>query len=336
MVQERGDLTPFATVIQALRTGLELTTRHWWLILLPLALDCLLWIGPRLSLADLGRTTLDWWIVQAQQVQPAAPWLQENVLAVLRETVGRLNLLTQLSAPIVGVPVLLNGPTLAQTPWTPPVWPVRDARALLTNWLALTVVGVCLSAFYFSAAARVVHPERFDRRAFVVNLAPAVGRVAGLLLLIVLILSALGLPLFVLVALASLASPAFGLVIALAGSMVLMWGLIFLSFSLYALFYDGVSPLRALRSSLTLVQRHFPWALSLLLGLYLIENLSSTLWLAADDGSWLTLVSLIGHAYIATALVLATFVFYRDRSQLLIATAAPPMRARRPSPPPKP
>jgi hypothetical protein len=33
----------------------------------------------------------------------------------------------------------------------------------------------------------------------------------------------------------------------------------------------------------------------------------------ADDGSWLTLGTITGHAFVSTALIVATFLFYRDR-----------------------
>jgi hypothetical protein len=53
--------------------------------------------------------------------------------------------------------------------------------------------------------------------------------------------------------------------------------------------------------------------ISLLLVVMLVGGGTNQLWRLADDGSWLTMVSIAGHAFVSTGLAAAIFVFYRDR-----------------------
>jgi hypothetical protein len=62
--------------------------------------------------------------------------------------------------------------------------------------------------------------------------------------------------------------------------------------------------------------------MSLLITVLIINSGMNFLWHLADDGSWLTLVSIAGHAFITTALAVAIFVFYRDRVSGKPETAA--------------
>jgi hypothetical protein len=54
-------------------------------------------------------------------------------------------------------------------------------------------------------------------------------------------------------------------------------------------------------------------AVTLMLVILLIGRSVDWLLLLADDGSWLTWFGIWGHAFVSTALLAATFIFYRDR-----------------------
>jgi hypothetical protein len=131
------------------------------------------------------------------------------------------------------------------------------------------------------------------------------------------------LPVALLAGLASLLHPVFGLLVMFSGSVFVVWAVVFLSFTLYALFHDQGSPLLALRHSLLLAAGRMPLLIAFLVTSYLIRSLGNTLWLAADDGSsWLTLVTLFGHAWLGTALVTAAFLFYRNQIHSILAGVA--------------
>ena len=51
MAQKISDQTPpLPGIIATLTTGFEFTTRHVWLIIIPIVLDIFYWLGPRLNI----------------------------------------------------------------------------------------------------------------------------------------------------------------------------------------------------------------------------------------------------------------------------------------------
>jgi hypothetical protein len=53
------------------------------------------------------------------------------------------------------------------------------------------------------------------------------------------------------------------------------------------------------------------------LSVFILSRGLDILWSAPESGSWLALVGFTGHAFITTALLAASFVYYRDMSDWL-------------------
>ena len=103
----------------------------------------------------------------------------------------------------------------------------------------------------------------------------------------------------------------------------MLWLVIYLFFAPHGLVLHGRSLIQAASESMRLVRVHMFSVLGLLLAVFVIRNLLGMLLLLADDGSWLTLAGILGHAFVMTSLVTATFIFYRDRYRLLFAEVKP-------------
>src|SRR3990172_1066803 len=132
---------PMIGVLAALGRGFDRIAAHPVLILPPLVLDGVLWLGPHLSVERLFR------LAAAELVAPLAadPGWQERAGA-LRETLlqfgSRFNLLSLLSTFPVGIPSVMSGSLPAASPLGPPfALQVDGAGAILAVWLFLTVVG---------------------------------------------------------------------------------------------------------------------------------------------------------------------------------------------------
>ena len=94
-------------VISTIAAGFDLITSHLWLIMLPVLLDLLFWLGPRLGIATLMKQNLS---LLSDQEMFAAFAEQAATLA------PSINVLTMLSFPVIGVPALMTGPTPEKTP----------------------------------------------------------------------------------------------------------------------------------------------------------------------------------------------------------------------------
>jgi hypothetical protein len=70
----------------------------------------------------------------------------------------------------------------------------------------------------------------------------------------------------------------------------------------------------AIVTSLRMVRHYLRPTITLIIVVLLISWGTKLLWRMADSGTWLTLVSLVGNAFISTALACAVFIYYRDRS----------------------
>jgi hypothetical protein len=99
---------------------------------------------------------------------------------------------------------------------------------------------------------------------------------------------------------------------------VLLFGFVFVAITLVlavpAIVFRGRPVLSAVKDSIQLVYNNMMPTLNMFLLVILISTGTNLLWRLADDGSWLTLVSIAGHAFVNTALVTAIFIYYRDRS----------------------
>jgi hypothetical protein len=59
------------------------------------------------------------------------------------------------------------------------------------------------------------------------------------------------------------------------------------------------------------VRSYLPGTGMFLLAAILIAQGLDLLWIAAPSDSWLTLIGITGHAYIYTALIAASFIYYQ-------------------------
>ncbi len=316
MMQNRDKTLAPPTLSTTLKAGFELTTRHPWLLALPVALDCLYWIGPRLGAASLLTPWLNQW--QAQVL--ALGLVDASALTLLTDAAQSFNVITQIAVPFLGVPALMGGLTPPTTPVTPLVLPVTDWGAFLAAWAGCLLLGLLLGGVYFSLMAAVVAHGEVQREGFGRILLRNCLRHLSLAGLLFLILLAGYLPLAFFLTLLALISPGLVLVGVAVASGLLLWLIVSLAFSLPGLFLDRLSAPRALLNSVQFIRRSFSRAILLPALALLIGRTVGMLWRVAGAGSWLTLVSIVGQAFILTSLLNALFIFYREQTRL---TAAP-------------
>ena len=303
------------TIFTTLKAGFEFTTRHGWLVVLPFFLNTLLWIGPRVEVANLVLSTPGF----DEQLEIVAENQPEGSAELITSFIERFNLVSLMSVPLVGVPSLYAGLIPDRVPVTPVVYQTTDWGTFWLNILLFIVVGAAISALFYSLLTRLLAHDEIAWDDFGRSYLPTVLQLILMLVLIVVGLFLLSIPLSLMAVISSLISPGIGVVILLMGSVLFMWTVIFVSFSLPTLLFHAVSPFRAIMDSIRFLQRHLTAALPLLVLIFLIRSVTNSLWLSADDGSWLTLFSIAGHAFIATALAASLFIFYRDRAVVTIA-----------------
>ena len=142
-------------------------------------------------------------------------------------------------------------------------------------------------------------------------------RLIGLVILFLFIAMILYTPLIIIGSVLLVINPALGSIAALAGIFLMSWVVIALSMAPFGIVLNGRPVLKAVVESTRLVQTHLPSVLYLLIAIFFIGAILDWLLFAVENGTWLTLINIAGHAFVSTALVAAVFIFYRDRYTLM-------------------
>lgn len=330
MIEKRDQSSTLPGIGAALKTGFELTTRSPWLLVLPVALDLLFWLGPRLSLAPLVGQWIEFVEAQlatldsAETATLALPELLDQLIAMTEQ----YNLMTHLSLPYLGIPTLMGGLAPESTPIATQSVPLNSLSSFFEWFLLLTLLAMVGSAIYYSLIAFTISGSRawsvYGR-----VLPRQIARFVGLCAALVLLVLALYIPVSLIGAVLALISPALFSIAVLAAVVAVFWLLLYLGFTVHGLFLDNRPIHRAIANSVRFVRSNALSAIPLLVLLYILNNLLNIIWMSAYDGSWLTLVSILGHAFISTALITATFAFYQSRriypdEEIYSGPASPP------------
>jgi len=304
-------------VIDCLSAGYRYLGWRLELILIPIVLDLLLWLGPRLNVAPLFNQFAASYrdLASAEGVTPEIGEMVSQLSDSIRQMGEGSNLLNGLvSSTLLHVP----GLPVATANWLPhytiDVTTVGEAAIW---WLVFSLLGLLLGVIYLTLLARRL-PIGGAAGAAGGHVAVAVLRhwlqVIGFVIIVALALLIIYLPISFIVGLMMLVSPAMGsAAAAFAGALTLVV-FFYLYFVTAALIMDNVPLSVAIMRSIRLVQENF-WAtlgfilLSSLIGL----GIALLLVQLANVGMWAGFVAIVINAYIGTGISMALLVFYRSR-----------------------
>ncbi len=290
---------------QTIAAGFDLTTKHLWLLLLPVILDTFFWLGPRFNMLALVQRSLSGTFPMAGMIGTNEEMLQ---------LVSQFNVFTLLSVPFIGVPTLMSGLAPEQTPLVPLFWEVGSYTVWFLLFFGLTAVGLGLTAVYFGLVAQIIRVDRLNITQFAKRLGINWLQFLALAAALILVLCVIYIPILPISTILFLMNPSVGSLTASCGWVLLLWLVIYQAFLPQGIILNGRPLLRALIESVRLIQTHFVSALTLLFIIFVINRILDVILRLADSGTWFTGVSILGHAFISTSLVVATFIFYRDRT----------------------
>lgn len=304
-------LPPPPGIIGSLRAGFDVVTEHITAILMPVLLDLLLWLGPRLSMDQIVQPVLkDFGSMAA--TGGLKPSDISNVLDLYKQFFQQFNLLDILRTFPVGISSLMSGKMPVQSPMgSPAVLQVNAVDQLFGMIFLLTIIGWVFGALYFRWIAALVDPEASSA---------AVSAVLQTLLysVIWLILSwTLGLPVVLIIYLLFAINPLIGEGVLLFLGFLSMWLIVPVFFSPHGIFVRKQNALASILSSFQLTRFTLPTSSLFVLTVFLIGIGLNFLWSIPANDSWLALVGIVGHAFITTALLAASFVYYHDMTTWL-------------------
>jgi ABC-type proline/glycine betaine transport system permease subunit len=112
-------------------------------------------------------------------------------------------------------------------------------------------------------------------------------------------------------------NPVIGQGVVLFLGVLSMWLVVPLFFFPLGIFVRGQNVFRSILSGLQLARFTLPSSSLFVLSVLLISIGLNFVWSIPPADSWMSLVGILGHAFITTALLAASFIYYRDMSAWL-------------------
>jgi len=338
-------------VVGCLAAGFEILARHPWLVVLPVLLDLLLWLGPRLSVSPLLQQLAVF--LRSQPVYD--PEMTEQVVQAtqLLEQLGeQLNLFSLLSAlPLLTVPSLLakQAAVTASPLGEPRVLPINNVLVLIAWGSVLVSASLVLGFLYLNGLTRRVYASwstrkqeaTRDNRALNPSAKPrasegqealgteeaqspsasgGVGKLVRILLFATCLLvvgMAFMLLWIILAGIAMMISQFLGGIVWVIGIGLAGYIALHLLFVVHGVLLGGRGLLRVTVESAMMIHMQLPYVIVLMVLVVVIYEGLGYVWSLPPGDSWPLLISVVGNSCIATALTAATFVFYQERIGLL-------------------
>jgi hypothetical protein len=290
--------------------GFNAVASHIYLILFPVLLDLLLWLGPLVRIKNLIQPVFE---NAAQQMVGLYPADTLTLMQTSKDSIIKFfenfNLLFTLRTLPIGIPSLMVG----IAPLNNPLGNLSIVEMVSTSqaWsvvLGSLVAGLCLGCFFFSLVARVVAGKKlaWDVNIFFLQLKNTF--ILSLLLLgFGLVLS---LPTLLLLSAVVSFLPSLGSIPVMILGAFLVWMLLPMVFSVHGIFMGQLNPLSSVGNSIRLVKRYLPGTGLFFLVAVLLSQGLDMLWATPVSNQWMSLVGILGHGFIATGVLAASFVYF--------------------------
>jgi hypothetical protein len=300
-------------VLKSIRIGFDTITKHVGLVLFPVGIDLLLWFGPRLQIRSLIESLIEEMSAVSQLMPADFSEIMEAGQEIWALAADRINLLIALRSLPVGVFSLLTSILPVENPLgTPLVFDVSGVGSALLVVLVAFLTGIGLGGLYLSAVRQAAIYDQVNWRNVLRRWPQVFSQSLLLSLLWLAFLTAM-------LILGSCAATGITMFSVTLGQMVIVlfgitsfWLLFPLFFSPHGIFTNGQKAWKSLLNSVKLTNLTFmKTSLFILLALLVSQGLNMV-WQIPPENSWLMMISLLGHAFVTTGMLAASFVYYQD------------------------
>ncbi|MCD6356645.1 MAG: hypothetical protein J7L66_05095, partial [Anaerolineaceae bacterium] len=297
-------------MIPAIVEGFNAVAEHIYVILFPVILDLLLWFGPSVRVKKFFLPLL----LEASQMSAAtygdqAAELVEATREIWGTMLERFNLLFSLRTFPIGIPSLMVGYISDMTPFGDSMVIELEKGEMVLIWLLIYILtGFFLGSIYFTLTAGLVNGGQQS-----LKIKQVVSQmIQGFILTVILVCSMLllAIPVSCLLSSIMLIIPSFGTFPVIFLGLLAVWLGLPLVFSPHGVYFGGQKAGRSIVTSIRLVR-----SLAARVGLFfimlsVIGSGLDFLWMTPEANNWMLLVGIIGHAFVSTGLLAASFAYY--------------------------
>ncbi|MCP4142496.1 MAG: hypothetical protein GY755_19835 [Chloroflexi bacterium] len=309
---QNEEISPPPGIISSLKAGFDITANQIGIILLPVLLDVFLWLGPQLRIEKLIRLFL-------AQLSSLA---NENLIPVaelqrIQETLNELltlniNLYSLLRTFPIGVSSLMGLSVPGETPLAELNIQQAETGFSFFLWVgALSFAGWVLGSIYFAWVAKAsLQKEELDLNWF----AKVILQALFLSIFWLIVLITFGTPLLLVFSIFMQINAGLAQVALFLSLLFAMWIIVPIFFSAHGIFVKNENLFRSMVSSFNLARFTLPTSSFFVICVAVLSQGFNILWLTPSTSSWMMGVSILGHAFITTSLLAASFIYYRDMS----------------------
>lgn len=304
------NLPPPPGIISSIKAGFDAVAARITAIILPVLLNLLLWLGPRLRMDAMfksieGDMVLFW---QASRIPSEEIQKMLDLYEGMAKSINLFGLMRTL--PIGISSLFAAGQSATATPLGgAAVWQVNELTFPL--WLMLLVfVGWVGGALYFRNVAWAALAEKITS----VGVFQAVLQSVLISVLCNIILIAISVPILLILVLAAQFSALLANLFVLFIALGSVWVIVPMFFWAHGVFLDRQNVLTSMMSSLRLTRFTLPTSSLFVLTVFLISYGMNFLWRIPAQDSWVTLLGIFGHSFVTTALLAGSFIYYHNMS----------------------
>ncbi len=306
-------MPPAPNLVVAIRAGFDAVANHILLIMFPVSLDLLLWLGPQIRLSGLITMLSDQFIQMADISDRGMVELMNASRALWMSLADQFNLLAALRTYPIGVPSLLAGrlPTAAPI-GTPGFWEINTVPQVILIYILISLVGLALGTLYYSLVAQAAI---YGKVSWAETLRAWPGTSVKVLVLTVFwvaLIVLLSIPGSFLLTLIALSGFSLGQCVLLLYGGFVLWLVLLLFFSPQGVIMFRDDFFNAIRLSVNVIRRTLPTTVIFILAIFVLSKGLDILWLTPANDSWLMIVGIFGHAFITTSVLASSFVYFRD------------------------
>ena len=301
------NLPPPPGIISSIKAGFDAVAARVTAIFLPLLLNLLLWLGPRLRMEEMFKGMEADMVLFWQASRIPSEDIQK-MLDMYERATQSINLFGLLRTLPIGISSLFAGQGASETPLGgAAVWQV-DVITFPLWIMFLIFIGWVGGAFYFRDVAWAALAEKITSvRAF-----QAVLQTTLISILCNMILIAISVPVFLILAVAAQVSAVLANLVVLFIALGSVWVIVSMFFWAHGVFLDRQNALTSMLSSLQLTRFTLPTSSLFVLTIFLLSYGLNFLWRIPARDSWVTLLGIFGHSFVTTALLAGSFIYYHN------------------------
>jgi len=297
-------------MIPSLVEGFNAVAGHIYIILFPICLDLFLWLGPFVRVKNYFLPMM----VEAARVSSAAYGEQaagfvENTREIWSNLLDQFNLLFSLRTFPVGIPSLMMSYVNSTTPFgVPSTIELVSGDKILIWLLVFLVIGLFFGSVYFALVASAT--KGIGKPLYFQQILRQTGQSLFLTLILTTAATLLALPVSCLLSSVLLVIPSLGTFPFILMGMIAVWVMLPLVFSPHGIFSSDLKATKSIVTSFHLVRSLMSATGLFIILLILISYGLNVIWATPETDNWMLLVGIIGHAFISTGLLAASFIYY--------------------------